>query len=74
MTEWTDEWPTEPGWYWFWGQPWDNGPPQLYSIIVRLDALGSAVYVTDGHFMYEAEGAQGLWCPTIFPDLPEELL
>lgn len=75
MTEWTKEWPTEPGWYWFYGQKFrgwnDDGDPQLYMVIVHKTRNGVAC-VVDGHFMYAQEGAWGWWQPAILPDLPED--
>jgi hypothetical protein len=75
MHDWTEEWPTTPGWYWFWGQcfrSWkgDEWSPNLYSVVVRRCSNGLA-FVTNGHFMYQEEGAEGLWLLTVLPELPE---
>ena len=71
---WTQEWPTEPGWYWFYGQCFRNWTgewcPRLYYVTARRCSNGM-VYTTDGHFMYEEE-AQGWWQPAVLPELPED--
>lgn len=74
MTEWTDEWPIEPGWYWFWGQPHyglRNLDSELYSVRVYETSTDLA-FVAGGDFMYRGGGGWGLWCPAILPDLPED--
>lgn len=74
MTDWTDEWPSEPGWYWFWGQPHyglRSLDSELYSVRVYETSTGLA-FVAEGDFMYRGGGGRGLWCPAVLPDLPEE--
>lgn len=69
MTEWTEEWPTEPGWYWFVGHLDCWSDKELHSVRVRVSeaARNGVVYVVDGNFMYEDESV-GMWCPAIFPE------
>ena len=74
MTEWTKEWPTEPGRYWFWGQvsrSWTGKEckPDYFLVKVRR-CVNGVMYVTDGRFIYEAEGAKGVWCLAIVPEPP----
>jgi hypothetical protein len=74
-TEWTEEWPTEPGYYWFYGWCWrseirDGKAPRFFYVRVR-PCSNSMMYVTDGHFMYEEEGGYGLWSKAQLPELPE---
>lgn len=70
---WSPEWPTEPGWYWFYGKRFRSSdkdelhPVQVYGTAspdVKCYAAGSA-------FIYE-ESATGLWLPLETPELPEE--
>ena len=72
MTKWTEEWPTEPGRYWFWGQS-DYGmrglPARLYSVVVHKADRGP-VYVADGSFMYRGGGGWGVWCRAVLPEPP----
>ena len=76
MTDtWTDKWPTEIGWYWFWGQPHyglRDLPAQLYSVEVHM-AGGLSVYITDGSIMYRGGGGWGTWGPAVLPELPKEM-
>ena len=72
--KWTKEWPTEIGWYWFWGQPHyglRDLPAQLYSVEVHYTRNDMA-YVANGSFMYKGGGGWGVWCPAILPELPKE--
>jgi hypothetical protein len=75
-TVWTREWPTEGGWYWFHG--WTatfarqhNRPARTYFVEAR-EIEGKICYITEGRFLYQTEGAYGLWQPAIIPDSPEE--
>jgi hypothetical protein len=61
MNDWITEFPTEEGWWWFWGHRYglnENGnlesDPELYA--VRVIALSKGfMYIADGQFMYESE-------------------
>ena len=71
---WSREWPTEPGWYWFYGFPFGKGRygeqlPRLVPINVQR-ASNDWIYSAISHFLYKEEGAEGLWTPMVIPDLP----
>jgi len=70
---WFEEWPKEPGNYWFYGYTsrWIKDP-ELHLVQVRLSGniLPVPMYITDGRFVYESDGAQGLWQPATLPELP----
>jgi hypothetical protein len=72
---WTKEWPTEPGWYWFYGIKFQmvkdyKDRTDLHPIKVRKIANGVA-HIAGSHFLYKAEGADGWWAKMDLPDLPE---
>lgn len=74
MNPWTKEWPTEPGWYWFYGQTsrqlYDR-PPRM--MLVKVSEIVNGVcYVTEGRFLYKAEGARGLWVRAYRPQPPTD--
>lgn len=74
--EWTTEWPTEPGTYWFYGYRYgyDGRLPNLNFVEIRSlqNSHGgwSLVGITRGAFMYKQEGHDGLWLPAELPPLP----
>ena len=71
---WTNEWPTEPGYYWFYGQLFrdrSNSADEFHFIRVYETANGRIVCVTGGYLLSRESGA-GVWCPVGFPDLPAE--
>ena len=72
MTEWTKEWPADPGYYWFYGWCFRDRTrrPEIHFVKVAHDANKKPIYVTDGHFLYRAEGAQGVWQPARIPKPP----
>lgn len=72
--KWTEAWPTEPGYYWLYGWTYHyrDRSAELYYVKVRRIANGFA-YITDGHFLYMAEGAKGIWQPVVLPILPTDL-
>ena len=68
---WTTEWPTEPGHYWFYGWCFrDRDKPAKFHCVEVWKLQKGRAYVTDGHFLYKAEGAEGVWQPVEFPELP----
>lgn len=67
---WQDEWPTEPGYYWFFG--WESSEdekPKMHLAEVFRTSL-SAVHIVDGHFLYKEEGAKGKWMKATLPEPP----
>jgi len=68
---WTEEWPTEPGWYWFIGRLHHWCDEELRSVRVYVSGAtrSGVVYETDGRFIYEDESA-GVWCPAVLPEPP----
>lgn len=76
MINWTKEWPTSPGYYWFYGWCFRDRvrAPEPYYVKAVRDSTGRLSYIThDGHFLYKVEGGDGYWLPTVTPVLPDEL-
>jgi hypothetical protein len=73
MKIWSYDWPTEPGWYWFYGWCFRSRgyPAKMHLVRVRKIANGVA-HVTDGHFLWRGEGAYGMWTEAVLPDPPED--
>ncbi len=80
MTIWTEEWPTEPGWYWFWGYPYgkkkskhDLGDNEPRLNIVRVAKISNGVmYVREGSFWGPSKKVSGMFTKAILPtDYPE---
>lgn len=72
---WSPEWPTKPGWYWFWGWPSREAKrlgqdKRLMSTDVRTCATG-LMSTSSGRFLFEGD-TDGLWLPLETPELPEE--
>ena len=78
--DWTDEWPTEKGTYWFHGWPFgkNNGfngepTPPVTSIVKAVrNGSGTITLVMDGHFFYQSEGAVGKFRKAVLPEPPAE--
>ena len=63
IPEWTEEWPTEPGRYWFYGHlgpPYTIGDPILRHVNVRKISNG-LLYVTSNTTLDKR--SRGLWWP-----------
>lgn len=74
MANWTKEWPTCPGYYWFYGWCFGDRDRAAKHHYVKVRKIANGVsYVADGHFLYKAEGGDGYWSPAITPVLPDEL-
>jgi NADPH-dependent ferric siderophore reductase len=69
---WTDEWPTEEGYYWFYGHTSRHRADRPYEINVVQVAHGAncTVYICRGALLYKVEGADGVWQPVYPPELP----
>jgi len=76
MAEWTTEFPTEVGDYWFYGYRYGKvscghkSKPDIMRLKVRKCANG-VMYEAQGQFMYEKEVEEAHFCPIEFPELPE---
>ncbi len=79
--DWTEEWPTEPGMYWFYGNDVDDktaGPGEdahfrLNTVSVRFAGKGDGkflMYVSEGNFMYKKSASPGLWMRMEVPEIP----
>ena len=75
--EWTTEWPTETGRYWFYGYRYGKvsvGREQRpYLMLMNATRLGdgSFMYIGDGQFVYEKDAEQAHFCKFVSPELPE---
>lgn len=70
--EWTKEWPTIEGVYWFYGWRFKHDadePPSIHFVEVHKASNG-ILYVARGNFMWKEEGAEGIWLSGAFPDRP----
>ncbi len=71
--EWTKEWPAKEGFYWFYGIPFkrwvDKYEPELHFVQVKKISNGICM-ITNGHFLYKQEGAEGVWQEVELPKLP----
>jgi len=65
--DWTEEWPTEPGYYWFFGWPghYRGRDPKLHFVKARTIRNGMA-HTTNNRFLYEDDAA-GLWREATVP-------
>lgn len=67
---WQQEWPTEPGWYWFYYH-WNLSERKLRLTAVEVKKIANGLaYVGMGTFLYPGE-VTGLWQPIAAPELPE---
>lgn len=78
MSEWTKEWPSEPGKYWFYGYRYGRvsvGREQkkvMCLVGVNKNGSGGLMYVAEGSFMYKNETECSLFTPAILPKPPED--
>ena len=74
-SEWARKWPTELGWYWFYGDPHSKKSgdkfKRLYPVKVNKIINGLSC-VVEGHYMFKSEASDGLWTKMIVPEKPEE--
>ena len=70
---WSEQWPTKPGHYWFWG--WMSQFGKTYFLagmhLVRVaKGASSLFYVTHGTFLYKSD-AEGVWQEAVMPAPPD---
>lgn len=69
---WTKQWPTTTGFYWFYGWCFrDRDRPPEYNLVKVVQGGNGLFFVTNGHFLYKAEGGDGFWCEAQLPEPPE---
>jgi len=69
---WSEDWPTEPGHYWFSGRThgyWATDKPKMHFVEVRT-TVTVPLYFTDKGFFDEDDGADGYWMPARVPEPP----
>jgi hypothetical protein len=68
---WTEVWPTEPGWWWYYGT-WTRNDfdARLSAVKIRKGAGDAVFYVADGANLWRSEGAFGVWLPLVPPEIP----
>lgn len=75
MSEWTNEFPTKPGWYWFYGWAWGRDEnskekPQLRMMKASVAVEGEILLTTDNSFIFKPN-CQGMFYKASPPELPE---
>ena len=70
--EWTPDWPTEHGWYWFYGHKYGEEKVSITVVRVRKVTDG-VVRVIDGAFMYKGEKHRGVFQRISTPVIPAEI-
>jgi len=73
--QWSQKRPTEPGWYWYYGDAFAGGAnfdpdPELAVAQVWKIANGFA-YLVNHNFIDERKELPGWWLPLDTPDLPD---
>lgn len=66
---WTNEWPTEPGRYWFYGHKYKEARVEVGAVHVIATSSG-VVHILDGQFMFKEDGHKGMFHPAQVPVLP----
>jgi len=73
--QWTPDWPSEIGTYWFlgWTGPWRDRLPDVQLVRVRGVANGGIMAQMQGRIIYE-QSCLGLWTPATLPEPPVDQL
>jgi hypothetical protein len=62
------EFPKQVGWYWFYGYRWKSDKSVRLSCVRVRKVVNGFMYICDGQFMYESEGAEGKFFKAELPD------
>ena len=74
--QWSDEWPTRPGHYWFYGWLSSVGlnlkaKPNLSLVEAYGTTTTGMTYQTEGNYLWKSGGGIGKWQKAILPQLPK---
>lgn len=72
--DWTKEWPTTPGFYWFFGPKYSRDKRTTTHLVEVWPSKPKPTYVLDGNFLYQEDGGKGLWAPAEIPKPPKDLV
>lgn len=75
---WQDEWPTEPGLWWFYGYLYEKNRDKPELTVVNVRSAGAEdrrflVYIVNGAFLYKNDTqaqTKGKWLKVTLPELP----
>lgn len=70
--KWTNEFPTKPGWYWFYGHPWGKSEHDMIRLTmmrVIQDNQGEIICTMNNSFIYKSR-CQGMFYKVTPPELP----
>jgi hypothetical protein len=68
--KWTEEWPSEPGWYWMWGKRFPKSEkPELRPVQFIRSTCG-LLAIDGGSFLYQQDAGEVVWQPIVMPGLP----
>ncbi len=67
---WTTEWPTEPGWYWFYGHKYGEDREPEFGIVRVHEISNGVMHTLDGQFMFQSEGHDGVFQQAVLPVPP----
>lgn len=69
---WTNEYPTTPGFYWFYGNHY--GMKKRTLGVVKVSSVRNGVCrVLDGNFMFKEDKHKGVFCPLDKPAISAEI-
>lgn len=72
--EWTKEWPSEPGFYWFYGRLGKRYlPPELHFIKThptQVSREGRITFIAEGISFWRESNIDGYWMPADLPSPP----
>ena len=67
---WQEVWPSQDGYWWFYGKRFQNSKVEWHFVkVIKTAKPNVFAYITDGHFLYKEEGAVGRWMKVQFPEL-----
>ena len=69
---WTSEYPTKPGFYWFYGRHYGEEKHSMGVVRVFPTQTGVA-RVLDGNFMFKQDKHEGVFCPIDKPIISAEI-
>ncbi len=72
---WSNEFPTEPGYYFCYGYRSEfskrNGSSKEFMFVKVTKNDHSTIYIANGHFIFKGEAVDCVWQPAQIPELPQ---
>ena len=71
--EWTEEWPSERGWYWMWGKRFPKSEKPELRPVQFIGSTCGLIAIDGARIVYQQDAGEVVWQPIVMPALPDKV-